>query len=150
MNVSLLIATADRPAELKATLRALADCRLPQGEFEVVVADNGTDAETELICHTADSRLNVLHLHVTERGKAIALILLAAGAAFAHPASAQESVRSSDVASPEAIVAATYESIARAPGENFDWKRFRSLFLPTATLIPSTEQRGGSFDILSV
>ncbi len=81
---------------------------------------------------------------------AAALILLAAGAAFAHPASAQESVRSSDVASPEAIVAATYESIARAPGENFDWKRFRSLFLPTALLIPSTEQRGGAFDILSV
>lgn len=44
-----------------------------------------------------------------------------------------------DVASPEAIVTATYESIARAPGAPFDWDRFRSLFIDEATLIPNTD-----------
>lgn len=50
-----------------------------------------------------------------------------------------------DVASPEAIVLATYAAIERAPGEHYDWDRFYSLFLPQATLIPNTEQRGGNF-----
>ena len=54
-----------------------------------------------------------------------------------------------DVASPEAIVQATYSSIQRAPGENFQWDRFRSLFAPDALLIPNTEQRGGEFDVIS-
>lgn len=62
--------------------------------------------------------------------------------------SAQERLEM-DTSSPEAIVAATYESIERRPGEDFDWDRFRGLFLPEARLIPNTEQRGGSFDILS-
>jgi hypothetical protein len=55
-----------------------------------------------------------------------------------------------DVGSPEAIIAAGYESINRAPGENFDWDRFRSLYLPGALLIPNTEQTGGEFTILTV
>lgn len=54
-----------------------------------------------------------------------------------------------DVASPEAIVQAAYVSIQRAPGENFQWDRFRSLFLPEARLIPNTEQTGGTFRVLS-
>ncbi len=56
---------------------------------------------------------------------------------------------SSDVASPEAIVTAAYEAIMRAPGENYNWPRFRSLFIPTANLIPNTEQSGGQFTVLS-
>lgn len=67
---------------------------------------------------------------------------------IALPASAQYPLES-DVASPEAIVLAAYESIKRAPGEQFQWDRFRSLFIEEATLIPNTEQRGGSFDVLS-
>ncbi len=54
-----------------------------------------------------------------------------------------------DTATPESIVAATYESIERAPGGDFDWDRFRNLFLPEARLIPNTEQRNGAFDILT-
>lgn len=54
-----------------------------------------------------------------------------------------------DVTSPEAIVAAAYESIQRAPGADFQWDRFESLFLPQATLIPNTEQTGGTFRMLS-
>jgi hypothetical protein len=55
-----------------------------------------------------------------------------------------------DVASPEAIVEAVYESIQRAPGERYDWDRFRSLYLPGARLIPNTEQTEGAFRVLTV
>src|SRR5688572_20863305 len=68
----------------------------------------------------------------------------------AAAALAQLGPRAGDVESPEAIVLAGYDAIAHAPGEPFDWPRFRSLFLPHARLIPNTEQREGSFDVLSV
>jgi hypothetical protein len=55
-----------------------------------------------------------------------------------------------DVASPDAIVAATYEAIARPAGEQYDWARFASLFLPAALMIPSTEQTGGALVVMSV
>lgn len=55
-----------------------------------------------------------------------------------------------DVASPDAIVAATYEAIARPAGEQYDWPRFESLFLPAALLIPSREQTGGPLVVMSV
>ena len=54
-----------------------------------------------------------------------------------------------DVASPEAIVQAAYASLLREPGEHFQWDRFRSLFLPQATLLPNTEQTGGTYRVLS-
>ena len=50
-----------------------------------------------------------------------------------------------DVASPAALVKATYEAVSRAPSKPFQWDRFRSLFLPGARLIPNTEQTGGAF-----
>lgn len=61
----------------------------------------------------------------------------------ASPAAAQ-TAQPADVASPEAIVEAAYEALVRAPGENFDWDRFRTLFLPRAMLLPNTEQTGGT------
>lgn len=67
----------------------------------------------------------------------------------AAPLAGQEA-RPDDVASPEAIVAAAYAAIARPAGETYDWDRFRTLFHPSAQLIPSTEQRGGALDVLSV
>lgn len=54
-----------------------------------------------------------------------------------------------DVATPEALVDAAYDAIKRAPGENYNWDRFRSLFIPGANLIPNTEQAGGEFLIMS-
>lgn len=56
----------------------------------------------------------------------------------------------SDVESPRAIVLATYAAIAREPGRNYDWDRFRTLFLEGALLIPNTEQTEGVFTPLSV
>lgn len=54
-----------------------------------------------------------------------------------------QSPQEADVASPEAIVAAAYESISRAPGEPFPWERFRSLYLPEALFLPNIEQTDG-------
>lgn len=65
------------------------------------------------------------------------------------PVFAQTGPRASDVESPEAIVEAAYAAIAREPGAPFDWDRFRALFLPEARMIPNTEQRQGSFDVLT-
>ena len=77
------------------------------------------------------------------------LALFAATLISAGIAAAQPAPRPSDVESPEAIVLAAYAAIAREPGAPFDWDRFRSLFLPEARLIPNTEQRQGSFDVLT-
>lgn len=70
--------------------------------------------------------------------------------ALAAPAAAQTpEPRSGDVATPEAILEAAYASIARRPGEPFDWDRFRPLFLPGARLVPNTEQTEGEFRVLT-
>lgn len=79
------------------------------------------------------------------RTAAAAAILLAA----ASPASAQTAAPA-DVATPEAIVQALYETVQRAPGESYQWDRMRSLFLPGARMIPNTEQTGGEFRVLTV
>lgn len=79
---------------------------------------------------------------------ALAVITIALMAA---PAVGQE-LRAipSDVESPRAIVLATYAAIAREPAKNYDWDRFRTLFLEGALLIPNTEQTEGVFTPLSV
>lgn len=59
-------------------------------------------------------------------------------------------VTAEDVSSPEAVVAAVYEEIARRPGDNFNWNQGTSLYLPSARLYPSTEQTGGKFQPMSV
>ena len=77
-------------------------------------------------------------------------LLLAAALAAPAPAAAQTWPAPADVASPEAVVAATYEAINRAPGGPFQWDRFRSLFRPDAILLPAVEQTGGERRPLSV
>ncbi|MDX2193975.1 MAG: hypothetical protein NW201_11510 [Gemmatimonadales bacterium] len=52
----------------------------------------------------------------------------------AAPLAAQ---RPSDVASPDAIVAALYDVISGPAGQPRDWARFRSLFAPGARLMPT-------------
>jgi hypothetical protein len=59
----------------------------------------------------------------------------------AHPAA-----RPTDVASPDAILAAVYEVISGRAGQARDWDRFRSLFLPGARLVPTgAKTKGGGF-----
>jgi len=49
-----------------------------------------------------------------------------------------------DVASPDAILAAVYEVISGPAGQQRDWDRFRSLYLPGARLIPTGPKKEGS------
>jgi len=78
----------------------------------------------------------------------VLILLLALLFAFPYSASAQDA-EEWDLTDIEHVIAATYKSIERAPGEQFDWDLFRSLFLEDATLIPNTEQRQGAFSVLS-
>ena len=54
--------------------------------------------------------------------------------------------KAEDVASPEAIVAAVYNVISGGKGQERDWDRMRSLFVPDARLIPSTTGKDGHND----
>jgi hypothetical protein len=78
------------------------------------------------------------------------LLLPVAFLAGSPGASAAQAARASDVASPEAIVAAMYETVQRPPGGRYQWDRLRSLVLPQARLIPNTEQTGGTFRVMTV
>lgn len=53
------------------------------------------------------------------------------------PATQAAAALPADVASPEAIVTALYDVISGDAGVERDWDRFRSLFHPTARLMPS-------------
>lgn len=50
-----------------------------------------------------------------------------------------------DVGSPDAILTAVYDVISGPAGEERDWDRFRSLFIPGARLIPSGPAQAGGF-----
>ncbi|MBL7863860.1 MAG: hypothetical protein JNK10_03225 [Cyclobacteriaceae bacterium] len=56
---------------------------------------------------------------------------------------AQKKDYSSDVSSPDAIIAALYGVISGAPGEARDWDRFRNLFKPESRLIPTRKADTG-------
>jgi uncharacterized low-complexity protein len=51
--------------------------------------------------------------------------------------------RATDVASPDAILAATYDVISGPAGQKRDWDRFRSLFLPGARLVAVVKRPDG-------
>ena len=53
-----------------------------------------------------------------------------------------------DVTSPEAIVAAVYSVISGGKGQERDWDRMRSLFVPDARLIPSVTGKDGHNDAI--
>ncbi len=53
-----------------------------------------------------------------------------------------------DVKSPEAIIAAVYSVISGGKGQQRDWDRMRSLFVPDARLIPAITGKDGHNDAL--
>jgi hypothetical protein len=69
-----------------------------------------------------------------------------AAAPAAQPA---PEAKPADVASPDAILAATYDVISGPPGER-DWNRFYSLFTPDARLISTGKGKDGAMRIRSV
>jgi hypothetical protein len=72
----------------------------------------------------------------------------AAAAPSPAPQSAPEA-KPADVASPDAILAATYNVISGAPGER-DWQRFYSLFAPDARLIYTGKNKAGVAQFRSI
>lgn len=74
MRTTLVIATADRPEPLAATLQALAACERPESgaALRVVVADNGTDPATRAVCEQGQPGLRVDYLTVDRGGKTVA------------------------------------------------------------------------------
>ena len=68
----------------------------------------------------------------------------AAQAAPAPPPAAKPA----DVASPDAILAATYGVISGPAAQKRDWDRFRSLFIPDARLgAANPKKTGGGYDV---
>jgi hypothetical protein len=70
---------------------------------------------------------------------------------FGEPGAIQDSKPASrpaaapaDVASPDAILKALYDVISGPAGQERDWNRFRSLFLPKAQLIAVVAPPGGT------
>jgi hypothetical protein len=66
-----------------------------------------------------------------------------AGAQTAPAPAPESTAQPTDVTSPEAIVAALYDVISGDAGVERDWDRFRSLFHPTARLMPSGVNAAG-------
>ncbi|MFZ0213679.1 MAG: hypothetical protein WBE20_09130 [Candidatus Acidiferrales bacterium] len=75
-------------------------------------------------------------------------------AGFAVPAVAQQptapqaavatpAANPADVSTPDEILAAMYDVISGPAGQQRDWNRFRSLFVPGARLIPTVAKPGG-------
>ena len=64
----------------------------------------------------------------------------------AAPAEAQQPVaKPADVASPDAIMDAAYDSISGPATQERDWNRLRSLFLPGAHLISTAPDASGKY-----
>jgi len=71
-------------------------------------------------------------------------------AASTMPATPPPAARSTDVASPDAILAATYDVISGPAGQKRDWDRFRSLFLPGAHLVAAAKRQDGTAALFNV
>lgn len=67
------------------------------------------------------------------------------GAAATPAGSTPPMASPADVASPDAILSATYDVISGPAGQKRDWNRFRSLFAPGARLIPIGAAKEGGF-----
>jgi hypothetical protein len=63
----------------------------------------------------------------------------------AAPSSPSPAANPADVASPDALLAATYDVISGPAGQKRDWSRFRSLFAPDARLVPISAAKEGGF-----
>jgi hypothetical protein len=99
------------------------------------------------------------------RTATLTVLVFSAAAALAQPAAAPAptpvrtatsiagrpnwpKAKPEDVQSSEAIVAAVYSVISGGKGQQRDWDRMRSLFVPDARLIPAITGKDGHNDVL--
>lgn len=78
------------------------------------------------------------------RPLALSVALLLAPAAVKAQDAAPPPADPADVASVDAILGAVYDVISGPAGQERDWDRFRSLFLPGARLIPTGRDAQGA------
>jgi hypothetical protein len=71
--------------------------------------------------------------------------LMAQTAATESAPAQQPAAKPADVASPDAIMAAAYDSISGPATQERDWSRLRSLFLPGAHLISTAPDASGKY-----
>lgn len=76
------------------------------------------------------------------RGCLLLVLAFSTTVFFAH--GQEPKANPDDVKSVDAIVGALYDSISGPKGQERDWNRFRSLFLPQARLIPLRGEADGS------
>ncbi len=90
--------------------------------------------------------------YVTTAAALLAVLLAPALGAQQQPAGtpAAPPALPADVSSPEAIVAALYDVISGPLGEERNWDRMRSLFVPGARLIPVGRRPDGSFALTTM
>ncbi len=74
----------------------------------------------------------------------LSLLIATTAATLPTPSSAQQPANPADVESIGAIMTAVYDVISGDAGEARDWDRFRSLFVPGATLSPVGRPQGSS------
>lgn len=72
IQVSVVIPSVDRPAQLLGCLEGLAGLSFPATRFEVIVVDDGSDESLEPVVRTVFGRLNVSLLRQANRGPATA------------------------------------------------------------------------------
>jgi hypothetical protein len=84
-----------------------------------------------------------------EAPKAQSAPVAQSNSAAAQPAApnAAPAANPADVASPDAILAATYDVISGPAGQQRDWDRFRSLFIPGARLMSARLTKDGSYSV---
>ncbi len=83
---------------------------------------------------------------------AIALVaaLLTPAIEAQQPSTATPPAQQADISSPEAIVAALYDVISGPQGEERNWDRMRSLFVPGARLMPVGPRPDGGYALTTL
>lgn len=76
--------------------------------------------------------------------------LLLVAIAFQDPMPSPPPFIATDVESPQAITKALYNVISGPAGQKRDWKRFKSLFAPKATLQALVKNRQGEFVLVTM
>lgn len=135
------------PGDLPAFAEAL---RGEAGRHLVVGHSNTTPALVRLLGGDSggpipeDEYGRIYQLTLTADGAHTAIVGYPGGYLADPPGtSAPPQARPGDVESPEAVVAALYDVISGPVGEARDWDRLRSLFLPSARMVPVQRSASG-------
>ena len=108
----------------------------------------GIDGFSTDLAYYPDEKLTIVVLrNITTRWRQTEITAKLASVYFGEPVTIDPAPRAriEDVSSMDAIVAALYDVISGPAGQKRDWDRFRSLFVPSARLIPTLRQPSGEF-----